>query len=122
MTMNRPPRVAVRVVSTGTTVACAELAATPLRRLRGLLGRDGLAEGDGLVIDPCSGVHTCFMRFPIDVLFVNREGRILRAVERMTPFRFASGGRGAVRTIELPAGTIGRAGLARGLSLALEPM
>ncbi|OFW03941.1 MAG: hypothetical protein A3H96_15980 [Acidobacteria bacterium RIFCSPLOWO2_02_FULL_67_36] len=123
MTVRASPgvRVKVRVAATGRVLARAELAATPLRRLRGLLGRDGLAAGDGLVIDPCSSVHTCFMRFPIDLLFIDRDGRVLRAAENVGPFRFVSGGRGARRTIELPAGTIANAKVAPGATLALDP-
>jgi hypothetical protein len=118
--MTKSSRVTVRMSSTGETIACASVANTPLRRMRGLLGRSGLEEGDGLVIDPCSSVHTCFMRFAIDVVFVDRDGRVLRAVERMSPFRFAAGGFRARRTLELPAGTIARAGLAPGAMLAME--
>ena len=47
-------------------------------RKRGLLGRDGLPPGHAMVIAPCNAVHTFFMRFAIDILFVNREGRILK--------------------------------------------
>lgn len=120
--MTTTPRVAIRVQESGALVAYAAVADTALRRLRGLLGRDALAEGDGLMIDPCSSIHTCFMRFPIDVLFIDRDGRVVRAVERLVPFRFVSGGRGARRTVELPSGTIERQRLTHGAVLAVEPM
>lgn len=115
-----PARVTVRRGGAGTLVARAQLADRPLSRVRGLLGRDGLADGDGLILAPCSSVHTCFMRFPIDVLFVDREGLVLRAFENVRPFRFVSGGRRAVRTVELPAGTIGRTGVVPGETLLME--
>jgi uncharacterized membrane protein (UPF0127 family) len=115
-------RLAVRRGGPGTLIACAQLADRPLRRLCGLLGSEGLADGDGLILSPCSSVHTCFMRFPIDVLFVDRAGHVLRAFEDVQPFRFVSGGRGAVRTIELPAGTIGRTGIVLGETLLMEPV
>ena len=120
--MTSSPRVAVRIPATGATVARAAVADSPLRRMRGLLGRDRFDEGDGLVIDPCSSIHTCFMRFAIDVLFLDRDGRIVRAVERLTPFRFVSGGWKARRTIELPAGTIRRAGLVAGALIQVDPL
>ena len=61
---------------TGTTVASAvEIADTSATRRRGLLGRDGLDPSAALIIVPCSSVHTFFMRFAIDVVFVDRGGR-----------------------------------------------
>jgi uncharacterized membrane protein (UPF0127 family) len=120
--MTPAPRVTVRLQGSGALIARAAVADTALRRMRGLLGRDGLADGEGLMIDPCSSIHTCFMRFPIDVLFLDRQGRILRAIERLTPFRFVSGGRGTRRTLELSAGTICRQRLDPGAILAVEPM
>lgn len=56
-------------------------------RLRGLLGRDGLPHGHALLIEPCNSIHTFFMRFPIDVLFLDREGRVVRALPRLRPWR-----------------------------------
>ena len=57
------------------TVACERctVAATPLRRMKGLLGRSGLAPDEGLLIRPATSIHTWFMRFPIDVVFLDRE-------------------------------------------------
>ena len=57
-----------------------ELAASFGARLKGLLGRDGLPEGQGLWIDPCNSVHTFFMRFPIDVLFLDKSQRVVRVL------------------------------------------
>ncbi len=56
-------------------------------RMRGLLGRDGLAHGHALLIEPCNSIHTFFMRFPIDVLFLSRDGRVVRAFPRVRPWR-----------------------------------
>jgi len=56
-------------------------------RLRGLLGRDGLPHGHALLIEPCNSIHTFFMRFPIDVLFLDREGQVVRALPRLRPWR-----------------------------------
>jgi len=91
------------------------------RRMKGLLGRRRLRQGEGVVLRPSWSVHTWFMRFPIDLLFIDRDGRVLRAAENVGPFRFVSGGRGARRTIELPAGTIANAKVAPGATLALDP-
>ncbi|MHB8419023.1 MAG: DUF192 domain-containing protein [Myxococcales bacterium] len=56
-------------------------------RLRGLLGRDGLPHGHALLIEPCNSIHTFFMRFPIDVLFLDRGGKVVRALPRLRPWR-----------------------------------
>ncbi len=75
-------------------------------RMKGLLGREELGEGEGLVIDPCNAIHTFFMRFPIDVLFVDRGGRIVRTVERLRPFRVTGIVFAAQCVVELPAGVV----------------
>jgi len=74
-------------------------------RLRGLLGRRELPPGEGLWIVPCRSVHTAFMRFPIDVVFLDLQGRVTALHRRLPPWRTA-GGRGGVTALELPAGTI----------------
>jgi uncharacterized membrane protein (UPF0127 family) len=72
-------------------------------RRRGLLGREDLPEGQALVLAPCNAVHTFRMRFPIDVLFVGRDGRITKIVERLGAWRMAAS-LSAFATIELRAG------------------
>src|SRR4051794_40944928 len=78
------------------TLACERcaLADSAPARMRGLLGRDGLAQGEGLLIRPTNSVHMFFMRFPIDVVFVDRELSVRKVVERLRPWRMA-GCRGA---------------------------
>ena len=101
--------------STSGEVLCASctVAATPLTRLRGLLGRDGLAENHGLLIRPTWSVHTAFMRFSIDVVFLDRDLRVLEVVADLAPWRVASH-RGAHSVLELPAGECARVGLVAG--------
>ncbi|MBI2835244.1 MAG: DUF192 domain-containing protein, partial [Acidobacteria bacterium] len=69
----------------------ATVAATPFSRMIGLLARRSLDEGDGLVLQPCSMVHTWFMRFAIDVIFLDRHGTVLRVVDTLRPFGVAWG-------------------------------
>jgi len=88
-------------------------------RKRGLLGRDGLPDDCALVIAPCSGVHTFFMRFPIDVLFVSRDGRVRKTRRAMAPWRIAVAV-GGFAVIEAPAGTIERTGSSPGDRVALR--
>jgi uncharacterized membrane protein (UPF0127 family) len=73
-------------------------------RKKGLLGRDRFEPGSGLVIAPCGGVHTFFMRFPIDVLFAARDGRVVKVSPAVQPWRLALA-LSAFCVIELPAGT-----------------
>lgn len=77
-------------------------------RLRGLLGRRNLHQGEGLLLRPCNGVHTMFMRFAIDVAFLDRVGRLVRTCHSVAPFRVVPWVRGATQALELPAGTLRR--------------
>jgi uncharacterized membrane protein (UPF0127 family) len=72
-------------------------------RRRGLLGRDGLAEGAALIIAPCQAVHTFRMRFPIDIVFADRQGLVVGVRSHVGARRIAGAWR-AFATIELPAG------------------
>ena len=63
-------------------LATAEVADTPQSRMTGLLGRDGLPPGQGLILEPCRLIHTFMMRFAIDVVFYDRAHRVTRAVAR----------------------------------------
>jgi hypothetical protein len=83
----------------------AEVADRFASRLVGLMGRRDLPRGAGLVIVPCSSVHGVFMRFAIDVLFLDREDRVLHAM-RLPRNGFSPLVRRARRAIELPQGTI----------------
>jgi uncharacterized membrane protein (UPF0127 family) len=82
------------------------LATKPWTRLAGLLGCAALRAGEGVHIVPCQSVHTLFMRFSIDVLYLDGDARVVKAVAALRPFRFSSGGRRARSTLELPTGTI----------------
>lgn len=83
-----------------------ERAVTFCTRLRGLLGRRSLEPGEGLQIEPCDGIHTFFMRFPIDVIFLDRSGVVLETREQLRPWRATRIVRGAHSVLELPAGMI----------------
>ncbi len=72
------------------------------QRMRGLLGRSSLPPGEGIWFPRTSSIHMWFMRFPIDVVYVDREMRVKKTVASLKPWRF-SGARGARSTLELPA-------------------
>jgi uncharacterized membrane protein (UPF0127 family) len=84
--------------------------------MRGLLGRDGLERGEGLLLRPASAIHTHFMRFPIDAVFLGRDFEVLRIVPNMRPWQHA-GRRGARAVLELTAGEAKRRGLEAGQRL-----
>jgi uncharacterized protein len=88
------------------------------RRMRGLLGRDSLEDGEGLLLRPAGSVHTAFMRFAIDVVFLDRELHVIDVVENLEPWRL-SVRRGARAVVELGAGEARRRGIARGSVLAV---
>ena len=88
-------------------------------RRKGLLGRDGLPPGAALVIAPCNAVHTFSMRFPIDIIFAARDGRVLKIQPRV-PARRVTGAWGAFATIEMAAGSAEHAGLLVGEYLIVE--
>lgn len=85
-------------------------------RTRGLLGRPPLAACEGLLIMRCSSVHTVGMRYPIDVVFLDRHGGIARVVENLRPMRMAMCLR-AASVLELAAGQAKRLALRPGLTL-----
>ena len=107
--------------SRGTTLAGnAQVARSFWSRLVGLMGRRELPAGSGLVVEPSGSVHTFWMRFPIDVIFVDRANRIVGLREAMPPNRPFAGAWRAYRTIELPAGTIRQSGTRKGDQLRFE--
>lgn len=95
-----------------------EIALTRAERRKGLLKRDSLAANSALVLAPCFAVHTAFMRFAIDVVFVDRGGRVRQIVRGLRPWRIAASP-GAYATIELAAGALDAFDIAVGDRLCL---
>jgi uncharacterized membrane protein (UPF0127 family) len=110
----------VRVEREDGSVVCerCEVAETILARMRGLLGRKGLAPGEGLLIRPASSIHMLFMRFPIDAVFLDSSLRVLGIAASLRPWRIA-GRRRARSVLELPAGEAARRALRPGERLVL---
>lgn len=75
-------------------------------RLVGLLGRSQIQPGEALVITPCQQIHMFFMKFPIDVIFVDRSETVVGLVENIQPFAISPIVRNSYRAIEVPVGTI----------------
>ncbi len=80
------------------------------QRLRGLIGHSGLQPGEAVLLIPCRFVHTAFMSFPIDLVFLDRQQKICRLIRNLNPYKVA-GCWSAQATLELAAGEIERLGL-----------
>jgi uncharacterized protein len=107
----------------GITVAAhAEAARSPLARAIGLLGRAATWNrfGNGLWISPCRGVHTMGMAFPIDLLYLDAQLRVLGINERVQPWRRPPAPAGTASVLELPSGTCWRTNTAVGDRLSIS--
>ena len=89
-------------------------------RFRGLMGVAALPAGHGLLLDGDNSIHTCFMRFPIDVVFLDRDRRVVHQVSVMRPWRVSRIVWRAKGILELPAGTLEQTGTAIGDQLVVE--
>jgi uncharacterized membrane protein (UPF0127 family) len=99
-------RLTVKNLSRQTVLATRlEVADTGPKRNKGLLGRNGLEAGGGLLIVPCESVHTFFMRFPIDLVYLDRGNRVRKVRSAVGPWR-VSACLSARSIIELPAGVV----------------
>lgn len=114
----------VENVTRGVVVAeDAEIADSLWSRFRGLMMRSpaSFGPGTGLLIDPCSSIHMFFMRFPIDVLYVDRNDRVVRVQRGIKPWRVGPlHTKGARYVVELPAGTIDKTGTQVGDHISTE--
>ncbi len=101
------PTYSLRNARTGELLADKlEAAFDSTTRNRGLLGRDSLPAGSALILAPCTSVHTWFMRFPIDIVFVTKSGSIMKLRSALGPWRLAIAWN-AFAVVELPAGGAG---------------
>lgn len=82
------------------------LAERTAERMRGLLGRESLAPNTGLLIRPCRSIHMWFMRFPIDVAFLDADLRVLKIVSNLRPWQIALAPRGTQSVLETAAGQL----------------
>jgi hypothetical protein len=105
----------------GTTLAThAWLASSYTSRFFGLMGRRGLDDGGGILLTKSASIHSFFMRFPFDAVFIDRENRVVKVVPAMRQWWLAFGGRGAKAVIELPSGMAERTNTQPGDTLVFE--
>ena len=106
-------------LTSGNTLCVSEMADRPFRRMKGLIGRRWLPAGEGLLLCPAPAIHTAFMKFPIDAVFLDRDLRVLDIVAQLAPWRIASKA-GARSVLELSAGECDRCGVQVGHRLGLR--
>ena len=105
----------------GSVVAVViERATNALARLHGLLGRKELPVGHALAIEPCTSIHTFFMKFTIDAAFLRKDGRVIRAISGLRPWRMTRVYPSAAMVIELREGALAAADVREGDTLAFE--
>ena len=114
----------VRVVDGAGNEVCThcEVAESTLARMRGLMGRERLEPGHGMLINGTASIQMLFMRFPIDVVFLGRDKAIVGISHHVKPWRGIAGARGAAAALELPAGAAKSYDLHVGDVLSLIPV
>ena len=111
----------IRNATRGTELAnAAWVARSYASRMVGLMGRASLEPGEALVLDPASSVHTAFMRFAIDVVYLDRSKRVVKAVSALKPYRVSGVLRGARSVVEFPSGVVEETGTVAGDELVFE--
>ncbi len=111
----------VRNAARGTVLATeAHLAGSFVSRFFGLMGRKRVEDGGGILLPKSASIHSCFMRFRFDAIFLDNENRVMKVVPSMRQWWFAFGGRGAKHTLELAAGTAERTNTQPGDTLVFE--
>ena len=112
---------AIHNTDRGTTLATrARLASSHSSRFFGLMGRKGVEDGGGLLLVKSASIHSFFMRFRFDAIFIDRDNRVTKVVPAMRQWWLAFGGRGAKDVIELPAGVAERTATQAGDTLVFE--
>jgi hypothetical protein len=102
--------VALRLENGRTVCERCLLAETALARMRGLLGRRELVREEGILLRPASSIHMAFMRFPIDALFLDGDGRVLKIARDLKPWKMSSARRSKA-VVELASGEAARRGV-----------
>jgi uncharacterized membrane protein (UPF0127 family) len=88
--------------------ANVEIADSVFRRFKGLMFRPALLQDSGLWLSPCKGIHSCFMEFQFDAVFLDEHLRVLHVIKAMKPWRICGFVKGAKSVLELPEGCITR--------------
>lgn len=101
-------------------ISNGKLANTFWSRGKGLIGTKALRQGEGILIEPCKGVHCWFMSIPIDVIYLNRENQVVDVDENMKPWSMGRPRPKARKVVEVPAGMVQKTGTKIGDQLTLK--
>jgi len=101
-------------------IESVDVADTFTSRFLGLMGRKTLRKGCGLYIAPCGSIHTFFMRFDLDLVFLGAGGRVVKVARNVTPFRLVFGGSGATSVLEMAAGWLAEGSVKPGDVVAFD--
>ncbi len=96
------------------------IADTPIKRMKGLIGFKSLKTSEAMLIKPCNSIHTFFMRFPIDLLFIDKDNIIIKAMSDIKPYRFSPLYLFSRAVIELSSGTIRNTGTKEGDQISID--
>lgn len=111
----------LRAIETGRVIIPhLEVADTVWAQTFGLMGRREFAADHGLLIPRCNAIHTAFVRFPIDVIFLDAQLTVVRLISALPPWRIVGFVRGAKSVVELPAGTLRQKQIGVGQQFALH--
>jgi uncharacterized membrane protein (UPF0127 family) len=107
---------------TGQVVANpAVMASSPLTRMKGLLGRASMPANEAIILRPASSIHTLFMRFALDIIYLDRDNKVLKLVPDLVPYRFSAGSK-AHTVLEMTSGATASMDLQRGDQFLFEPV
>lgn len=93
---------------------------TFFKRLVGLMGKKKLLSGQAMLISPCADIHTCFMKFPIDAVFLDHNFIVVDIINNLYPWRFSGRVREAKQVLELPSGTVKKIGIVKGMQILFK--
>jgi uncharacterized membrane protein (UPF0127 family) len=97
-----------------------EVAWTAVQKAKGLLGRECLEDGQGLLFRPAASLHTFFMQFPIDIIYTDKDGKVLKLASAVRPFKLVAAPWRSHIALELPVGTIERSMTRTGHRLTVD--
>jgi uncharacterized membrane protein (UPF0127 family) len=91
-----------------------------LTRFKGLMGREKINPREGILLVPCNSVHTMFMRFNLDLVFLDKNNSVIKIIAGLGPWKIVLPVSGAVKTLELPEGTVERSNTGLGNILKIQ--
>jgi uncharacterized membrane protein (UPF0127 family) len=115
-------KVQVLQVKAGDRLVCSRCLSSPsvFFRMKGLLGRAHLPEGEGILLSSCNSIHMFFMKFAIDAVFLDKESRVVYLCERIAPWKISRVILSAKSVLEIPAGTVAKHGIRLGDVVVFE--